>query len=449
MSPLFDPQWETNGLQDQAIQLLVDWAKGQNIKGFTMDVLREAGRTPLIFIEVEADERDAPTVLLYGHMDKQPPFEGWSEGLGPWTPVIKDDKLYGRGGADDGYSIFAALTAIKACQEQGVPHGRCVVLVEACEESGSLDLPYYMHVLADRIGSPSLVVCLDSGCGNYDSLWLTTSLRGMLGATLHVQILTEGVHSGDGSGVVPSTMRIARMLLSRIEDEETGKIIDDFHVQIPSVRIEQAQVVADTLGEEVIDKFPWCDGAKPVQADSLAELFLNKTWRPQLEVTGASGLPPISQAGNVLRPETVLRLSMRLPPSLNCSEAIAKFKEIIEKDPPYGATVRLEEVKGGNGWDSPVMPDWLLESVKNASLTFHGQEPRMWGEGGSIPFMAMLGKKFPEAQFVVTGVLGPHSNAHGPNEFLHIPYTKKVICSVAHILADVATNLSQSKRRKL
>ena len=186
--------------------------------------MRLQGRTPVIFIEIPGS-RTPTTVLLYGHLDKQPEMTGWAEGLGPWEPVLKGDKLYGRGGADDGYAMFGALArASWRCTSRASPHARCVILIEACEESGSYDLPSYVDHLAARIGAPSLVVCLDSGCGNYDQLWLTTSLRGLTGGALTVQVLTEGVHSGDASGVVPASFRIVRALLSRLEDGATGEI---------------------------------------------------------------------------------------------------------------------------------------------------------------------------------------------------------------------------------
>eukprot|EP01136_Pigoraptor_vietnamica_P016354 Opistho-1_new@60266 len=299
-SPAYDPEWATNGLMDKALDLMVAWVRAQNVQGLTLEVLREAGRTPLVFMEIPGTVQNKDlTVLLYGHMDKQPPFEGWSEGLGPYKPVIKDGKLYGRGGADDGYAIFSSVLAIKACREQNIPHARCVVLIEACEESGSLDLEHYVGLLAPRIGTPSLIVCLDSGAGNYEQMWMTTSLRGIVAGNLRVQILNEGVHSGDASGIVPSSFRIARQLISRLENENTGEIIPrDFYVDIPKQRVEQAQVVADILKDEVWDKYPYVAGAGPVHKNR-AELVLNRTWRPALSTVGAHGFPPLQIAGNV------------------------------------------------------------------------------------------------------------------------------------------------------
>jgi acetylornithine deacetylase/succinyl-diaminopimelate desuccinylase-like protein len=361
---------------------------------------------------------------------------GWSDGLGPWEPVLKDGKLYGRGGADDGYAMFGALSAILALKAQGAAHARCVILIEACEESGSYDLPAYVDHLAPKIGSPSLIVCLDSGCANYDQLWLTTSLRGVGGGTLKVQVLTEGVHSGDASGVVASSFRILRHLLSRLEDEITGEIlIDDLHVQIPDGRIAEAKVAAAALGDAVYTKFPFVPGMKPM-ADDPVELILNRTWRPTLSITGLDGAPAIQNAGNVLRPWTAAKLSVRVPPTLDATKVGGLLKALLEAEPPYGAKVTFEPDEAGGGWNAPALADWLNTSVNRASQAAFGRDAAMMGEGGSIPFMGMLGEKFPQAQFVITGVLGPHSNAHGPNEFLHIAMGKGVTLSVAQVLSD-------------
>jgi len=375
------------------------------------------------------------TVLLYGHVDKQPEMTGWAEGLGPWTPVRRGDRLYGRGGADDGYAAFAALTAIEALEAQGVPHARCVVLIEACEESGSVDLPAHVDALAGRLGTPDFVVCLDSGCGDYARLWGTTSLRGVVSGELAVEVLTEGVHSG-ASGIVPSSFRVLRRVLSRLEDDATGAVLPpELHAAIPPARLAQARAVAAALGDEVWSRFPFVPGMRPAAADPV-ELLLASTWRPALAVTGADGLPALADAGNVLRPRTALKLSLRLPPTVDAARATARLKELLEADPPYGARVTFTPASQSAGWEAPPMRDWLGASVDAASRACFGQPAMYQGTGGSIPFMAMLGARFPEAQFLITGVLGPESNAHGPNEFLHVPTGVRVTACVAHVLAD-------------
>jgi acetylornithine deacetylase/succinyl-diaminopimelate desuccinylase-like protein len=431
---MFDAQWKEHGYMDDAVTLLANWAKAQPIAGMTVEVVTLEGRTPLIYIEVPGEGDDC--VLLYGHLDKQPEMTGWADGLGPWTPVIKGDKLYGRGGADDGYALFGSLTAIRALKEQGTPHSRCVILIEACEESGSYDLPFYVDHLAERIGKPSLVVCLDSGCANYDQLWCTTSLRGLAGGNLKVSVLSEGVHSGDASGVVPSSFRILRQLLSRLEDEATGKIlVEELYVDIPGERIAQAKRATEVLGSEIWDKFPFLPGMTPMNAD-LTELVLNRTWRPALSITGADGLPSLSNAGNVLRPQTAVKLSLRLPPTLEPKKAGEVLKRVLEANPPNGCKVEVELEKASTGWNAPALAPWLGSAIDTASRDFFGAPAMYMGEGGTIPFMGMLGEKFPGAQFMITGVLGPHSNAHGPNEFLHIPTGKRVTAAVARVIAD-------------
>ncbi len=433
-SPQFDAEWVAHGHMARAVKLVSDWCRSNAPVGLTVEVVELPGRTPLIYMEVPGSGSE--TVLLYGHLDKQPPMLPWEEGLDPWTPVLRDGKLYGRGGADDGYAAFASLTAIRALQDQGLPHARCVIVIEACEESGSQDLPAYIEALAPRIGTPSLVVCLDSGCGNYDQLWCTTSLRGIAGGVLEVRMLTEGVHSGDASGIVPSTMRILRQLIARIEDGATGAVLlPELWVDIPEQRIKQARLAAQELGSDIVGKFPFLKGARPLVNDPV-ELVLNRTWRPALAVTGQSGMPPIENAGNVLRPRTAVKLSMRLPPTCDAHAATERMKQVLEADPPYGAHVSFHAEPGSPGWHAPESARWLEESLEHSSRSFFGQPARLMGEGGSIPFMAMLGKRFPKAQFVITGVLGPKSNAHGPNEFLHISTGKRLTCCVAQVLAD-------------
>ncbi len=433
-SPLFDPEWKRNGHMNRAVALAHSWVESQQIKGLTIDVHEIEGRTPVIFMEIEGDA--SGTVLMYGHLDKQPAMVGWEEGLGPWTPVLRDGKLYGRGGADDGYAIFATIAAIRAVQQQGLPHARIVVLIECCEESGSVDLPAYIDLLSDRIGTPRLVICLDSGCGNYEQLWMTTSLRGSIVGNLHVEVLSEGVHSGDASGIVASSFRVIRILLDRLEDAGTGKIVPEWlHVEVPADRLAEAKATAAVLGDEVWSKFPFLDGVQPVSKDPL-ELLLNRTWRPALSYIGQAGFPDLVQGGNVLRPKTSIKLSLRIPPSLDATDLERSLKELLESDPPYGAHVSFETEKGGAGWVAPKVVPWLEQSVERASRTYFGRGAMTFGEGGSIPFMGMLGARYPNAQFLITGVLGPHSNAHGPNEFLDIGYAKKLTACVAQVLVD-------------
>jgi acetylornithine deacetylase/succinyl-diaminopimelate desuccinylase-like protein len=441
VSKVFDPDWRAHGHMDRAVELIRGWSAARAIDGASVEVHELPGLTPVILVEVPANGAAVAsddTVLLYGHLDKQPEMHGWRDGLGPWTPVLEGDRLYGRGGADDGYAAFASLTAIEAVRAGGHPHARCLVLIEASEESGSPDLPAHIDALADRIGTPSLVVCLDSGCIDFDRMWVTTSLRGMVSATLTVDIVTEGLHSGDVSGMIPSSFRIARTLLSRIEDEVTGEVLlDSCRVAIPEGRLQQARDTAAEIGA-IADRYPFVEGAGPTTEDP-AQQLLARTWRPALSIVGADGLPPIAAAGNVLRPSTSLKLSLRIPPTADPDTVAAELVERLSADPPYGARVTLSDVTGGPGWNAPALAGWLEAALDTASTNAFGQPARLLGEGGSIPFMGMLGARFPEAQFVITGLIGPDCNAHGPNEYLHVPTARRLTLAVAELLAAHAS----------
>jgi acetylornithine deacetylase/succinyl-diaminopimelate desuccinylase-like protein len=439
-SPTFDPQWEKNGYMEAAVKLMADWCRAQPLPGARVEVQRLPGRTPLLVVDVPGELPGC--VLLYGHLDKQPEFTGWLPGLGPWEPVIRDGKLYGRGGADDGYAVFSSLTAIAALKEQQVRLPRCLVLIEACEESGSVDLPAHLAALGDTLGEPSLVVCLDAECGNYEQLWGTTSLRGNLVGTLRVRVLTEGVHSGMATGIAPTPFRILEQLLSRIESPVTGDLLlDELHVNMPRDRREQAAAAAQVLGKSVAGRLPWAKGVQAVSNDP-TELIINSTWRGTLAVTGADGLPATVSAGNVLLPELAVKLSLRLPPTCDAARAAQGVREALEREPPYGAQVSFESGSATGGWNAPAFAPWLEESITRASRAIFGRDAVHIGCGGTIPFMGMLGERFPRTQFFITGVLGPHANAHGPNEFLHIDYAKKLTACVSLVLADHARTVS-------
>jgi acetylornithine deacetylase/succinyl-diaminopimelate desuccinylase-like protein len=442
VSPAFDPEWETHGHIQQAVDLLRSWAEARGLAGATVQVQSIPDRTPLLVVEVPATRGCASdeTVLLYGHLDKQPAMDGWREGLGPWTPVVDGDRLYGRGGGDDGYALFAALTAIEAVEVSGGDHARCLVLIEASEESGSPDLEAHLDALGDRLGTPGLVLALDSSSPSYDRLWLTTSLRGLIEADLEVQILTKAQHSGIAGGAVPSTFRIARRLLDRVEDAETGRIrIPELQAEVPSERLDQIADAAGELGVDAVGRFPYVDGARATVDDPAAQLRAT-TWEATLEVIAAGGIPALKEGGNVLRPSTTLSLSVRLPPAVDVDRAIAALERELCGDPPHGARVTLQVTEAAAGWDAPPTAPWLATALDHASTETFGRTYGAIGLGGSIPFMAMLGSRFPDVQFVVTGVLGPDSNAHGPNEYLHLPTAQNVTLAVAHLLEAHATS---------
>jgi acetylornithine deacetylase/succinyl-diaminopimelate desuccinylase-like protein len=445
-SPGFDKDWAAHGYIETVVRNAAAWVEAQKVEGLTLEIVRLPGRTPLLFFEVAATRpASAQTVLMYGHLDKQPEFSGWRADLGPWTPKYEDGKLYGRGGADDGYAVYASIAAVQALKAQKVAHPRIVGLVETCEESGSYDLLPYIDALRTRLGEVALVICLDSGAGNYDQLWLTTSLRGMAGGTLKVEILTEGVHSGDASGLVPSSFRILRHLLDRLEDSKTGRLLPaSFHCEVPADRMAQAKATAAILGDELYKRFPWahydCGGATtialPTTTDPLQAL-ISRTWTPTLSVTGAEGFPALQDAGNVLRPYTAFKLSLRLPPLIDAARAVQELKTLLEDNAPYQAKVTFESNGGATGWNAPSSAPWFEQALDQASQAHFGTSCGYIGQGGTIPLMNMLSTGFPQSQMMVCGVLGPKSNAHGPNEFLHVPYAKKLTAAVAQVIAQL------------
>ncbi len=454
-SPGFDADWSTHDHLETVLRNAADWVLAQKVEGLRLEIIRLARpdgtpRTPVLFFEIDATRADSDTtVLMYGHLDKQPEFSGWRNDLGPWTPKYEDGKLYGRGGADDGYAVYASIAAVQALKSQNVPHPRIVGLIETCEESGSYDLLPYIDALRapdnNRLGDVGLVVCLDSGAGNYDQLWLTTSLRGMASGTLKVEILTEGVHSGDASGLVPSSFRIMRHVLDRLEDSATGRLLPaSFHCEVPADRLAQAQATAAILGDEIYKRFPWahydCGGStsfalptttEPVQA------LLNRTWTPTLSVTGAEGFPALQDAGNVLRPYTAFKLSLRLPPLVDAASAVQELKTLLEDNAPYQARVTFESHGGATGWNAPAATPWFEQAMNDASLATFGAPCGYIGQGGTIPLMSLLSQGFPRAQMMVCGVLGPKSNAHGPNEFLHVPFARRLTAAVAQVMASL------------
>jgi acetylornithine deacetylase/succinyl-diaminopimelate desuccinylase-like protein len=496
LSPDFDAEWEAHGYIEAATQLLAGWARSRPLPGLTVEVAKLPGLTPVILAEVPATAgyagggqgsagggsagggsagarddgsagggdngsagggsagggdgsagggdssgaagvTDAGPVLLYGHLDKQPPLGAWREGLDPYVAVRDGDHLYGRGTADDGYSIFAALGSLQALHESSLAHGRCIVLIEASEESGSPHLGAYLEALGPRLGpnGPVLVVCLDSGCPTYDRLWATTSLRGLLSAEIRVDVLTEGVHSGAAGGVVPSSFRILRRLLDRIEDADTGDVlVEECAAVVPGVRRAEAEALVASLGEGAVDAFPTVPGLRLGGRDAV-ERVLRRTWSASVAFVGVDGVPSLRDGGNVLRPFTTGKIAMRLPPSVDAEAAAKRVADVLRSDPPDGARVTVV-AEGARGFDAPEMAPWLSEAVADASTAYFGQPVGAAGEGGTIPFLSTLQQRYPSAQFLVTGVLGPESNAHGPNEILHLPTAKRVTASVAHVLSQ-------------
>lgn len=434
-SPDFDKDWDKNGYIDKAILLVKKWCEQHSLPNMEIKEMKIEGRTPILYLDIPGSVDK--NIFVYGHLDKQPESEGWSPGFGPWLPKVYDNKLYGRGSVDDGYSIYSIMTSLNFLHEYSIPYPRCFILLESCEESGSYDLPFYIDKLKNIIKKPDLCICLDSGCGDYDRLWVTNSLRGMISGDLSVQILREGIHSGTASGIVPSSFRILRILLDRIEDSNTGLIkLDALNCDIPKDRIVEAKKTAGILSSKIYQELPFYESCQP-STKNIEELLINKTWKPTLSVTGAGGLPALKDSGNVLRPYTSVKLSFRIPPTCNAVAAADKIKSLFESNPPYQSTVKFNLNGVSSGWNMENFTDDFSDIIMNSSKYFFDNPAAYIGEGGSIPLISMLQEMFPESKHLVIGLVGPKSNPHGPNEFLHIPMAKKLTCCLSFIIKSL------------
>jgi len=439
LSPMFDAHWQESGHLEEALALLVEWCQQRRLKNFDVSVQRLEGRTPMLVVTVEATNEKSGTVVLYGHFDKQPPLGEWSEGLAPFTPVRRENRLYGRGVADDGYATFSSLLALETLEAEGVGHGRCVVLIEASEESGSPDLDAHLDALENELGDVELMICLDSGALTYDRLWVTTSLRGIVNVELTVSVLTQGQHSGVASGVVPSSFRVLRQLIERIEDSATGEIVlRELHATIPESHVRAARAITEEFGDVVANEMPLLPGLTLMGSDA-ADRLLRRTWSPALSVVGMGGIPAPEIAGNVLRPSTTAVLSLRLPPSVDAEVAVTALKNALTNNVPANAHVSAT-FHPASGWVAPPLAPWLERALDEASQVAFGRSPGFTGEGGSIPFLGALALRYPRVQFVATGVLGPHSNAHGIDEMLDLDMAVGVTNAVVSVLKAHASN---------
>ena len=440
LTPSADPEFLTNGLIQQAIDAVKTWIEAQGIPGLKTTVFADPGREPLLLVEIPGTAPDAKHVLTYGHLDKMPHLDpaGWRNGLGPTTPVVEGNKIYGRGTNDDGYNSFCLMTAIRYLHEHGLKYPKITIILESGEESGDTEIKRYLDELKPRIGDVGLIVVLDCEAQDYDTVWCCTSLRGVVNGTLSIHHLATPCHSGMATGLVPSTFRIARMLISRLEDEQTGEIkVKEAHVEIPANRIQQAKDVAAHLGERSHEIVSPLDGCKLLTTDN-SQLLINKAWKPGLAVTGCDGIPPIASASNVMRTNTDLKLSLRIPPGVD-AEALGKtLKSVLEADPPYGAKVTYDCSAAGNGWCGRDFSPEIDQVITEASMKIFGNKPAYYGEGGSIPLCNKFQELWPEAQTLVTGCAGTDSNPHGYNESLDLPYTGKFTAIVAAILAKLA-----------
>lgn len=437
-STAFDSHWQEHGYLLQACEKSKAWIESV-LPQARCEILTQKDRTPCLFVDIAADgtTRDN-TIAFYGHLDKQPEAGGWAKGLGPWEPVIRNGKLYGRGAADDGYSLFAMVTAIVALKREQVPHPRIVGIFETQEESGSTDLPEYLKLLKDDIGNPAAFIILDNHCGDYERLWLSTSLRGVISGTLRVQSMHYGVHSGSYSGMVPDPFSIAQALVERLHDPITGFVkVSECHADIPKRRIEQLKKASDVLGDLVWNHAPFVEGVQTKHISN-HEIFLQQTWKPALTVIGVDGMPKIEDAGNVVQGSVALRLSMRVPPMIDFEKAAQAVENELLRDPPYGCKVSWRYQENHEGWCASSDSEEFETLFSDASKQVFGQEAVMMGQGGSISIINTFERLFPGTSLILTGVLGPQSNAHAPNESLDLDYVVRLTQSLCYVLPRCA-----------
>ncbi len=439
LSPLFEPDWAEMGELDATIDLFCEWLDAQGIAGMSYEKHRIGELSPVLIVTIEGT--GPGEVIFYSHLDKQPSKpELWSEGLHPLKAVRRDPWLYGRGSVDDGYGGYLCATSVRLLQEAEVPHPRCTMIIETCEESGSFDLPPYLDALTEQLGNPDMVVVLDSGGPDYDHIWMTEALRGLVSGTLSVKVSHEGIHSGNSGGSIPSSFRIQRILLDRVEDSSSGKVlIPEMHVDIPGQIREKAMALREIVGDSIWEQFPTVDTLRQA-SETTEEMIVAMNWEPTLSIIGADGIPSVQDAGNVLRTNTDLKLSFRIPPGVDSESAIARAKAILEEDPPYGAEVTFTPDSCADGFHAPPLDGPISEAIQEASMELTGLPPLATWTGGTIPFMAMMQGKYPEAMFLCTGTSGPGNNAHGPDEKLHIPSSKRLTVALSATIAAISEN---------
>jgi len=441
LSPLFEPKWAEIGELDKTIDLFCNWLDDQGILGMKYETHRIDGKSPVLLVTV--DGTGPGEVIFYSHLDKQPSKpELWSDGLHPLKAVRRDPWLYGRGTIDDGYGGYLCATSVRLLQEAGIPHPRCTFLIETCEESGSFDLPPYLDALTGELGNPDMIVVMDSGGPDYDHIWMTEALRGLVSGTLSVKVSHEGIHSGNSGGSIPSSFRIIRELLDRVEDSKTGEVlIPEMHVEIGEDVQDKAKALAEVVGGSIWEQFPTVDTLVPV-ASTTEEMIIAMNWEPTLCVIGVDGIPPVQVAGNVLRTNTDLKLSFRIPPGVDSEAVISIVKEILEDEPPFGAEVSFTPDSCADGFHAPPLQGKVRDAIHESSLSLTGLPPLATWTGGTIPFMAMMQRKYPEAMFLCTGASGPGNNAHGPDEKLHIPSSKRLTVVLSSTISAISGSSS-------
>ncbi len=434
----FDDQWQEHGFLHRSLEEGKSWAQKHFPSG-TFEIIQLPGIPPVLFFDIPATGgHTGKPVLFYGHFDKQPETSGWDEGLGPWTPVVKNGRLYGRGAVDDGYCFYSTLTAVKALEVSGKSHPRICGLFETDEESGSTDLAQYINMLKDRVGSPAFICILDLFATDFSRVWITQSLRGIVGLIVKVSVLSAPSHSGVASGIVPSSFRIMRALLDRLEDSRTGEVlIKSMHSPIPGYILDMAKDISAEYDPRT--GFKYHAGTQSAQPDAYTALIAG-TWKPTLSVLGADGLPPTATASGLVRSSTSLKLSFRIPPGVNARAALDDTIRALTTDVPYNATVEISQASASEGFCAPEWPQWLRQSSEKITRNLFGTSVGSVLCGASIGTLPAFQAAFPGAPFINTGALGPDSGAHAANEWLDLAYVEKLTEWVAEVVGSIPEN---------
>lgn len=433
-STAFDPQWKENGYLKGACEFAANWIQ-KTVPDAKCEILEFDGKTPCLFVEIDGYQNSDKTVAFYGHLDKQPEAKGWREGLGPWTPVLEGEYLYGRGASDDGYSVYAMITAIEGLRRCKMPYPRIVAIFETQEESGSEDLPDYLLALKERIGSPECFIILDNQCGDYERLWLNTSLRGTITGTLTVKAMDFGIHSGTFSGITPDSVSIAQALVARIHDPITGRVLlKSLHTTIPELRVQQLKEVANELGDNIWKSAPLLPGVSPKHASN-HENLIHSIWEPTLTIIGIDGMPSIKDAGSVIQGQVALRLSFRTPPNIDMNQAMNDIVQCLTQDIPYGCQTTWNDLECNPGWSAPSQKGKFERLFSEAAFDVFNKKTLSNGQGASIGFVHKFEELFPATEIVLIGVLGPQSNAHAPDESLNIRYVQQLIQTISIVLS--------------
>ena len=443
LSPLFDPNWKTNGYLFKAANLIVSYAKSLNIKNAEINLLQDSGHTPMVFIEIPASRKnDNRTVIFYGHYDKQPYGTGWDKDKSPTNPVIVDGRLYGRGSADDGYASFSILTAIKTCQEFNCLMPRICCLFEGAEESTDADLKYYFDKLIPILGDNVVAfIPLDSGCPDYDRLWMANSLRGIVDIDVNIQTLDQESHYGpEASGIIAENLFLMRKIYDGLVDSTNGEFkLEEFKIaedKIPAIVMEQMQKEIEIVGDNFIKNIPLYEGVSPLKTD-VKELMINNRWKPSCFILGIDNCPKTEDRGFGVSSGINVRMSIRIPPTVDKNKAIEALKKALSDNIYFGAQVKLGYLDYGEGVLLANMSNKVKNILNKASLEFFGNESVFTGVGGSIPFIGYFQSKYPNTDIICTGIVGSDSHEHGPNENLNIEACKKMVCVLCYFLSKI------------